>query len=313
MMRYATLRRYPKVFRSMTGLDTHEFERLLDELAETYAERERQRLSRPDRQRAIGGGRSFELGYADQVLLTLIWLRQYPTLDVLGYFFDIHAATASRTVGRLLPLLEEAGRATVRLSPHGEAFRWPERKRGRPLPEILADCPELAVVIDTFEQRIQRPGDRATADRHYSGKKKQYTLKSQVAVDRATGRICDVAKSVPGPTADITLLKASGLLKALPEDVGAWGDLAYVGLRDLHPRGLGAHPRRKPRGKERPIEDRAYNTAFSRERVVVEHSLAQVRHYRSLSDPYRHARERHTACVTAVAGVINRRQEWRTA
>jgi len=56
---YATLRRHPKVFRSMTGLDGHEFERLLDELAETYAERERQWPRWPDRQRAIGGDRHF--------------------------------------------------------------------------------------------------------------------------------------------------------------------------------------------------------------------------------------------------------------
>jgi len=58
------------------------------------------------------------------VLLTVISLRQYPTLEVLNYSFDVHATTASCTVKRLLPLLEEAGRAT---------FRWPERKRGQPL------------------------------------------------------------------------------------------------------------------------------------------------------------------------------------
>jgi hypothetical protein len=62
------------------------------------------------------------------------------------------------------------------------------------------------------------------------------------------------------------LLKMSRLPRRLPEGVGGIGDLAYVGIAELHPEGLGASPRRKPRGKERPPEDRRYNRAFSRRR-----------------------------------------------
>ena len=62
----------------------------------------------------------------------------------------------------------------------------------------------------------------------------------------------DVADSVPGPTADITVLEKSQLLSRLPSGVGGIGDLAYVGIDKLHPKGLGASPRRKPRGKDRP-------------------------------------------------------------
>jgi hypothetical protein len=68
-----------------------------------------------------------------------------PTGEVLGYFFGASEPTARRTVKRVLLALEAAGRAT---------FRWPNRKRGRSLPEILEDCPEVAVIIDGFEQRI---------------------------------------------------------------------------------------------------------------------------------------------------------------
>jgi hypothetical protein len=53
-------------------------------------------------------------------------------------------------------------------------------------------------------------------------------------------------------------------MKRLPEGVGGIGDLAYIGIDKLHPHGLGASPRRKPRGKPRPPADVTYNTAFSR-------------------------------------------------
>jgi hypothetical protein len=47
----------------------------------------------------------------------------------------------------------------------------PGRKRRRHLADLLSDTPELAVVIDSFEQRVQRPQNRNEADTYYSGKK----------------------------------------------------------------------------------------------------------------------------------------------
>lgn len=68
-------------------------------------------------------------------------------------------------------------------------------------------------------------------------KKKQHTLKSQVAIDEVTGQFVDGVTSVPGPTADITVLEQSSLLARLPQCVGTLGDLAYVGMDKLHPTG----------------------------------------------------------------------------
>ncbi len=88
--------------------------------------------------------------------------------------------------------------------------------------------------------------------------------------------------------------------------MGGIGDLAYVGIADLHPEGLGAAPRRKPRGQDRPPEDRAYNRAFSRRRIVVEHAIGRLRRFRSVAHVNRHRRKGHAARVRAVAGLVNR-------
>ena len=301
ILQYEYLQHHPAVFRAMTGLSLREFEEIEAKLHNRFGEAERGRLSRPARQRAIGGGRKFELGVRDQVLLTLVWLRVYPTHETLGYLFGVSDSTAGRYIGRVLPLLEAVGVAEMR-PPKPEGGRGP---RGRPLDELLRETPELAVLIDTFEQRIQRPSDRTEADSYYSGKKKQHTLKCQVAVDEITGEIVDMAHSVRGPTADLTVLKESKLLERLPPGVGALGDLAYVGIQDLHPQGLAASPRRKPRGKPRPAEDVAFNTAFARRRIKAEHIIGRLRSYQALTQTDRNHRRHHTARTRAVAGLVN--------
>ena len=203
-----------------------------------------------------------------------------------GFLFGISHPTVLRTIARVLPILEQAGRDTMRLPGHGQRGRRSRRN----LPDLLAAIPELTVIVDTFEQRVQRPRDQEEADRHYSGKKKQHTLKSQVAIDAESGQVVDVPDSVCGPTSDLTVLKASGLLDRLDPDVGVLGDLAYVGMAPLHPAGLGFTPRRKPREQPRPPEDVVYNTAFAAARIGVEHAIGRLRRYQALTQQDRQHR-----------------------
>lgn len=299
ILRYTYLRSHPAIFKAMTGLHVFEFDDLFGDVQPQLVTKQYTQRNRPNRKRAIGAGHPFDLPDRDQVLLTIVWLRRYPTHEVLGYLFGVGEWTASRAIKRVLPILEQSGRDTMRMPDPG-------KKRRRQLDELLADTPALIVLIDTFEQRVQRHRDRATADTHYSGKKKQHTLKSQIVINEETGAICDVAESVTGPTADIKLLEQSGVLERLPTGVGAGGDLAYVGIATLHPQGLGVTPRRKPRGKERPPDDIAFNRAFARRRIVVEHTIGRIRRYESLTQTDRDHRHHHTARVRAVSGLVNR-------
>jgi hypothetical protein len=301
IMRYENLSQHPTVFQKCTGLTVDLFDDLVDDVWPVYVQAEEQRLKRPQRQRAIGAGHPFELNGCDHILLTVIWLRLYPIHEVLGYLFGISDSTVSRLIERVLPVLERSGRDGMRLPDPG-------KKRRRQLPDLLRDIPDLTVIVDSFEQRVQRPPND---DSHYSGKKKQHTLKSQLAVDSDTGRIVDVSDSVPGPTADIKLLDASGLLERLPEEVGVGGDLAYLKLAKL--RRYGFSPRRKPRGKDRPPEDIVYNRAFSQVRIVVEQTIGQVRRFQSVTTTDRNHRRHHSARVAAVAGLVNRQPRFALA
>lgn len=299
ILQYQHLTQHPTIFQKMTGLSLKEFSDLLRSLLPAFEEAEKTRLKREERQREPGGGRESELDGRNQILLTVVWLRQYPTHDVLGYLFGISQPTTGRYIQRVLPLLEQAGQDTMRMPDPG-------RKRRRSLDELLHDTPELAVVMDSFEQKVQRPKQAGERDAWYSHKKRTHTYKSQVAVDEDSGQIVHLSASVTGRTHDLTLLKQSGLLAALPQGVGGLGDLGYQGIRELHP--LAACPRKKPWGKHnlRSPEDIAYNRAFSQRRIIVENTINRLRRYQSLTQPDRQHRQHHTMRVVAVAGLVNR-------
>lgn len=300
-MKYEYLSQHPTIFQKCTGIMVSEFDELVKVVLPMYAEAEAQRLQRDKRQRAMGAGHPFEMAARDHVLLTIVWLRLYPIHEVLGYLFDISDSTVSRLIERMLPILAQAGRDTMRLPDPG-------KKRRRHLSDLLADIPELTLVVDSFEQRVQRPPHDNS---HFSGKKKQNTLKSQVTVDGQTGRIVDTSASVVGPTADLKLLEQSRIVHRLPLGCGLVGDLGYLGMDKLHP--LAFIPWRKPRGKPHPPEAKPYNTAFAAFRVIVEHTIGRLRRFQALNQMDRHHRRRHTDRVAAVAGLVNRQPIFRSA
>jgi hypothetical protein len=318
ILRHEHLAAGPRVFASMTGLTPDLFDALAAELAPRLIAARAARRDRPGRARAPGGGPHFELAPADALLLVVIWLRHYPTCEVIGYLFGVSKATASRTIALALPLLEAAGRDTMRLPDPG-------RYRRRSFSMLLERVPELAavlcpdgpppprahgVLVDSFEQPVQRPRDRAEADRWYSGKKRMHTIKTQVAVCEATGRVVAVCGDAVGPFSDVTLAAASGLARRLHPDLELIGDGGYVGMAEFRTGGRAVIPRRNHARRPLTEADRAWNRSLARRRVKVEHGIRRLRSFQSLSHRDRHHRRGHERRVAAVAGLVNRRLGW---
>ena len=300
MITYTQLKDYGTVFVKMTGLRPREFDALLDEILPRFAEAETRRLERTERQRAVGGGDKADLSARDQILLTVIWLRVYPTHDVLGFLFGVSQPTVGRYIRHVLPVLEKAGQASMRLPDPG-------RKRRRKLPELVKDIPELTVVVDTFEQAVQRPKGPAERAAWYSGKKRTHTVKTQVTVDENTGWLVEVSASVEGRSSDITLLRQSGLLTRLPPDMACMGDTAYQGIAKLHH--LGFSPCKHLGKHAPPLSDEqiAYNHAFACRRIIVENTINRLRSFQSLTQRDRQHRStrNHHARTCAISGLVN--------
>jgi len=215
ILRYGYLSRHPRVFLTMTGLPVIVFDALVRDLLPAYAAAEHGRLDRPGRRRASGGGHPCARGPRDQFLLTVVWLRHDPTQEALGSFFGVSDTGARAVIERVRPLLEAAGHDTMRLPDPGA-------RRRRQADALRADIPDLTVLVDSVEQRVQRPA--VGQKESYAGKKKAPTVQVQVAVDPQTGKSADVSESVPGPTADSTLRDRSGLCTRVPPAGGSGGD-----------------------------------------------------------------------------------------
>jgi transposase len=282
----------------LTGLTVEKFDALLDQLLPLFQKTEQQRLSRPDRKRAIGGGASHRLDERNRLLLALIWLRVYPTYEVLGFIFNLHKSNVSRKLKPILDILSE----------HLE-IEWPDKteRRKKSLNEFMQDFPDVTVIVDATEQPTYRPTDRDTQKRYYSGKKKRHTLKTQVVV-LPDGTVAGFSDTVPGSQYDKSLFDASGVTDQLDQDEAIMGDSGYQGIQHDHRAVL---PDKKPKGGELTDAQKARNHRVSQARIVVENTIAQLKTFRVLADRYRHPRASHHQAFGIVVGLVNQRIERR--
>src|SRR5215468_917268 len=184
MIRYATLRLTPKIFPALTGLTLAEFERLATGFAAAHA-RARAASTHTKkgtpRRRAPGAGAPPSLDRTDRLLMALVWLRIYPTYEVLGWLFGLEKSNAWEDVQDALAVLE-----TLADFP----FERPAADRAKLATPaaVLAAFPEVKIVIDAKEQPFRHPQGWDRQKPFYSGKKKRHTVENQI-VCTPEGRI----------------------------------------------------------------------------------------------------------------------------
>ena len=302
MFAYETLTRYPSAFRSLTGMTPAEFENLLTAFRAAHDRRQRSsrttRRGQP-RQRAAGAGHPHRHDDRHRLLMALAWLRVYPTYEVLGFFFGLHKRNAqlnARATLEVLDVLDDFPFDRPR----------PDRKKMRSAAEVMAAFPQVRYLIDSKEQRVNRPTGYDAQKPYYSGKKKAHTLKTQVVVD-PRGRIEAVGPSVPGgANHDLTLLRGSGVLERLAADEAAMVDKGYVGVGNYYPGVPVVIPFKASRGH--PLSAEAFNREVARYRIVVEHTMAQLNRFTVLRQVFRgQKRDRHSQVVGVVAKLVSRR------
>jgi hypothetical protein len=308
MFDYESLTRYPTAFRSLTGMNPEDFEALLADF--TAARHRRQQRSRATktgrpRQRAVGGGHPFAHDERHRLLMALIWLRIYPTYELLGFFFGLHKRNAQLNVRAVLEVLD-----TLDDFPFDRPGS--DRRKLSTMEQVMTAFPAVRLVIDGKEQRVQRPQASHEAQKpYYSGKKKAHTVKCQVAVG-PDGLIESVSLSVPGgATHDLTLLRRSELLARLGAGEGAMLDRGYDGIGKDYPGVPIVIPFKARRNRPLTEEEKAYNRVVAGYRIVVEHVMAQLNRFTVLRQVYRgwHTRhgKAHSQVVRVVATLVNRR------
>jgi hypothetical protein len=310
MFSVAKLRRKPKHFHSFCGLSPEQFDQLLAEVVPVYEAQELAQKSRSGRKRVIGGGRKFKLAIAERLLMTLMYYRLYVSYILLGYLFGLDDSNAGNEVRRrmqpvlleVLPIPMQKELFAPQLTGRKDSGTKP--KRIQSLEELLKLHPQIKeVLIDATEQEVPRPSDKLKRKTRYSGKHKKHTLKTQVTGSK--NLILHVSKSVDGSVSDLTLLRASGVMYQIPQEVKARLDRGYEGIEEEYP---GIHiekPIRNQRNHHLTALGKAWNQIMSRCRVPIEHLLAKLEKFKLLSGEFRGHLSRYDDSFAVIAGLVN--------
>jgi hypothetical protein len=266
-----------------------------------------ERKYREGRKRKIGGGRAYKLKLLEHKLITfLLYYKLYVTQEFLGIILDIDQANIARLIKKIAPLIEQAADpALAKYLTQAKSECNEESKRISDWEEFLQRYPELRdVSIDATEQKCFRSQDYETQKNHYSGKRKQHSLKTQIAVS-ATGKILDVSQTYPGSVHDKTILDQEKTPKKFPRKTAQRYDLGYQGAVQEYPQHYLILPHKKPRGDDLSPLAKELNQMHSRRRVVAENALSRVKKFRICADQYRGLTDNYNQIFRGVAAILN--------
>ena len=187
MITYQKLHKKPQVAKSLIGMALAEFDKFYAEFEKAHEARvcasTKIRSGEKKRQRAVGAGRKHRYDLRDRLLMTLFWLKAYTTYELLGFFYDLNKTNIEDNLKLIIDTLA---------SMTSFNFERPkaDRKKLSSVAEIMDAFPDVRLIIDAKEQRVERPKNKKdeegnVQDRqkpYYSGKKKTHTLKNQVAI-----------------------------------------------------------------------------------------------------------------------------------
>lgn len=309
MFTEASLRQYPEIVKAFTGIPSESFWELMkamDEQAEAY---EQERHERANRQRVVGGGRDYEQPLVVRVAVVLTYLRLHVPQAVVALLFGCNQSDVSRELRRTLPLIS-------RVLPVPELWPLSENLEedvveGLPL-EMFSDG---RVLVDATEQRVSRATDPTKRDAQYSGKRKTFTLKTQLVTD-GQHHIQAISLAVPGCIHDKTLAEAVDTVQRLPDGCEALMDKGYQGLAEqvalltdtqdnAAPCFTLKIPLKKPKGKDLSPEQKSFNSLVSKLRVPIEHCIGWLKNWAILATRFRCDHAIYTSIFQLVCGLVN--------
>ena len=174
--------------------------------------------------------------------------------------------------------------------------------------------PDDSSLIDGVELRKQRSTNKAERDASYSGKKKDYTCKSDM-ITNTEGVVLGHSDLAPGRTHDLTLLRESepdlGLItrcakgKSGAMQVTEFVDKGFRGLEKYHPGSkiMMPLPRKDSKTKKAKARNRRVNTV----RVMIENSFRKIETFAWVRNRGRKIKGKFRRGLDVITGLVNLR------
>jgi hypothetical protein len=288
----------PQQGRRMLGLGGPALWELWQRIQILVNEAEEARRQRPGRQRQAGGGQTKATPALCRLLVTLLYVRQHWTMQSIGEAIDCSESTVWNYIHEMLPYLRQELPASLLEQWQAECSSV-ERAE---LETWLAELPEGALLVDTWEQPIPRPADQAVQESYYSGKQKEHTRKNQLICLPGGGDIVDVVIGEKGPRSDSKLFEQTQA--ELPDTIPFIGDKAYIGRTNT------TTPIKKPPNGELTQAQKDYNKGVSQQRVYVEHLIRVIKSFRIAKEEFRMRALMYEMVIGCVCGLVRLRGQY---
>lgn len=244
-----------------------------------------------NRKRKFGAGRigSMETSL-EKLVFILMYMKCYPTFDLIGFYFDMWGSTACRNMHFLLNVLEKT---------LGRNMSLPKRRISTPqeFEELFPGITD--VFMDGSERRVQKPRSLKRRNKLYSGKKKATTRKGVVVTD-VHKRILLLTPTKSGRRHDKRIADKNMLARSFPENVTVWVDTGFQGFNKLHQNTM--IPKKRRKKTPLTLTEKEDNKLISQIRVVAEHAIGGMKRFKAATDIYRNRRENiddHLSLVSA--------------
>lgn len=296
MLRFKSLSKRPKHFCNFTGFTIKEFLKLKNFIKLDWLETRTARF-KTNRIRKIGGGRKPTLNcLEDRMLVFLIYARLYPSYLLLEYLFNIDESNICRIIHEFEPILSKK----IIINRHG--------KKITSIDELKRIIPDLdKILVDATEQKIQRPRKKSIRNKYHSGKKKAFTIKTQIITNK-NGLILHVSDPSPGRTHDYKDFKESPIPKWLKQNshITAFGDSGYQGVNTDYPDIKFNIPIKRHKAKIKLTRsEKIRNTKQRKNRIKVEHAIGRLKKFRILADTYRNSKKNYSAIFKSIVSLTN--------
>jgi len=318
------LRQNPGMIKAFMGIPTEVFWMIVEVVLRVLPDVDRQRLERTDRKRRPGAGRACDQPVILRVAAVLTYLRLYAPQLPVSMMYGMTQPDLSRDLRRILPAIQRA-------LPCPEV--WKVLEAGQELTETehlkLEEELMKRLLVDATEQRVSRPSAQEARKQCYSGKKKQFTIKTQIVADEDHS-IQAISEGVPGAQHDKSLSDEVRTVDRLPDGCQVEADKGYQGLdkqvgtvKMVNPHTgevqEGARltvqtPYKKPKGGELTDEQKAFNALLNAIRVRVEHCIGWLKNWAILAHRFRCAHSIYTSILGTISGLVNlQTQRWKAA
>lgn len=226
--------------------------------------------------------RRSKLNSVNQVLLTVMWLRQYNCINTLALMFDISPSTVSATIHRVIPILWRYFHNQV---------TWPTMAEWNALRGNWHSFPNAVGCIDGTPHEIYRPEAEPQGE-FYSGHRHYHLMNTQLIVDNL-GNIVFLQAGFLGAMNDagnFNLMQrvGPGTRYDMPAGVVLLADQGYADIAPLLTPFRAVQIRRMGRIDKRRA--RRFNKNLSRCRIIVENTIKYIKTYRAVSSIWRHPR-----------------------